>query len=164
MLLCWPVGTHAAQQNIDQIFLLLKSLYLGALRMWRKEKSSRLYWFWESTKASTEQNDQASQRSGALKWIMRRAPRHVTSDISGVIWVPCYVHSFWLLAVSSDPTELCHLLPGFSYHCHFTILGKQISRLSQCSNSYWPNHSSSAETGSMGFMSVAMSHQNLKEG
>lgn len=41
MLLCWPVETHAAQQNIDQIFLLLNSLYLRALRTSRKEKSSR---------------------------------------------------------------------------------------------------------------------------
>lgn len=34
------------------------------------------------------------------------------------------IHSFPVLEIPSDPTWLCHLLPGIPHHCHFTTPGK----------------------------------------
>lgn len=101
MFLCWPVGTRAAQQSIGQILLLLKSLYLGALQMPRKVKSSRIYQIWESIKASLIQNSQNNQRSEAPKWIMRRTCHHVRPEIYCVVCVLYCIRSFWLLGSPS---------------------------------------------------------------
>lgn len=161
MLLCWPVGTCAALQSIDQIFLLLKSLHLGALRTPRKEKNSRIYQVWESTKVSLMQNSQNNQRSEAPK-SMRRAGHHIKPETYCMVWVSYCICSFQLLGIPSDPTQLCHLLPGFPYHCHFTVPGKHRSPLAQTGNGFWQNCSSPAETCYMGSRSPVLSHPNLK--
>lgn len=54
---------------------------------------------------------------------MRRAERHVQSQIYCVVWNSYCINSFQVFGIPSDPTCLCHLLPGFPFHCHFTTPG-----------------------------------------